>query len=158
MPSDLVVYLTVGIGLLASAVALILAVRAGREPPAHPVLWVIGLVLCTLSAAFSTMIAIASSTWWVGIGAVALWCVVALAAMRPVWAGAVLIGTAILLPLLPLLAGSETASGFFIYSVRSLVVAAVLMLAARRRTRPTGTVERRPEGSARVEASPATRG
>ena len=98
-------FAVVGVGLAYSAGVLGWAIITARHRPAHPVLWIIALVILGLDVAVHIAMSIGSVVeggsggWWVVIGTIAIACLLASAAMRPRLAGWALIGSAALMPL-----------------------------------------------------------
>ena len=104
--------LVTGIGLAASAVLVILSVRAGRQHPVHRVPWIIAIVALCISVVFRLTVTIgtmASSTILDGVpilvGNLAVVVGIVAAFWRPAWTGWVLIASAAVLPTIALLIG-----------------------------------------------------
>lgn len=134
------IYIDVAVGLAFSLAVLVMAIFAGREPAAHQVVWIVGLVLLALRALFSVAVGVgvmvaSGGMWAFALGALALVLVIPIAYLRPRWAGIVLLVTAVVQPLLLLVlnpvAGErdafpvEVMLGF--YTVTAAVIGAVLI-------------------------------
>lgn len=94
------------LGLVASAVVLVPALRAGRQAPAHKIPWIFALVGIGASILFRLTLTIGMIVQGafidllpILIGNLAVGCVLVIAFWRPRWAGLLLIGTAVGLPL-----------------------------------------------------------
>ena len=99
------IYVDVAVGLALVVSVLVASIVAGREEPHHRVVWIVGLVLLVLRAAFSVAIGVgvivaSRDTWAFAMGALALVLTVPIAYLRPRWAGITLLVTAVLQPLL----------------------------------------------------------
>lgn len=101
------VTLVTALGLLVTIVLLVASFRRPPVPPQHRVLWIIGLVLIGISIAFRLVLLIGVSfngsvndRLAIILGSLAVVLVFIAAFRQPAWAGWVLIGTAITLPLL----------------------------------------------------------
>lgn len=144
-------YLIVGIGLVASIVLLVLALRAGREEPVHRIAWIVGLVALCLGAAFHLLVSYGALSaggpdmTWVLVGTLALLVTVGVAVLRPRWAGLGLIITGAWFPALLWLAELIVSSGveetvpvpvmLGFYSVPAAIVGTVLLLSTVTRRR-----------------------
>lgn len=139
------IYVDVALGFALSLAVLVMALFARREPPAHRVLWIVGLVLLSIRTFFSVAIGVgvtvaSQGTWVFALGAFALVLLIPAAYLRPRWAGITLLVTAVLQPLLLLvlnpIAGEreafpvEVMLGF--YSVTAIVIGAVLVASTAR--------------------------
>lgn len=136
-------YAVVGVGLAYSLVFLGWAVGRGRRRPQHPVPWIIALVFLGLDVAahlvMSSGVMLQSPVegGWVGIGTLAIACLLACAALQPGLAGWALIGSAVLMPLVLLTVsvwpGVDTAElaplpvMLALWSVRALIIGTLLV-------------------------------
>ena len=151
------VAVVVALGLIASAVIAVLALRAGRQPPLHRVPWILALVALAGSVVFHGSIAVvmlANADGWsgavVGMGTLALAGTVVAAIWRPAWAGWALVASAILQPallwLLQAVAATSSAEGLppegmaMSYSMPAIITGVLLLISAwRPRAVPSGT-------------------
>ena len=160
------IYVVVGIGLIGTLIALVLALTWGRERPAHRLPWWIAVIVLgldsTIHAVMSTG-AVIQGGWastWIVIGTLAITGVFATAIIRPRIAGWWLIVTAIVLPLV-LVAGNALwpSSGeesvpvavlLGFYSTRMLVIGGLLVWSATSRKPGSDTSGRKAESSPRL--------
>ena len=99
-----------GIGFLGALVLLIASVRAGRQQPHLPVLWIISIVALSASILFRFALFVGSSiqgsplaTLPILIGNLAVILVLISVFWQPSWSGWFLIGSAVAMPLISLL-------------------------------------------------------
>lgn len=151
------VAVVVALGLIASAVVVVLALRAGRQPPVHRIPWVLALVALGGSVLFHGSIAVVMLTnadGWsgvvVGMGTIALAGALLAAVWRAAWGGWLLIATAALQPALLWLLQAVTATSSteglppegmaMTYSVPAVITGVLLLISAwRPRAVPSGT-------------------
>ena len=148
MGSGLIV--VTGIGLVASIILLALSIRAGRIDPVHRMLWIIAIVVLSLTVAYRMLLIVgtmANVSFLAGlpifVGNFAVVGTIVAAFWRPAWTGWTLIGSAIALPLITLLLAAllgpsilplETApvvAGF--YGIPAVVSGVLLVVSGRHR-------------------------
>ena len=97
-------YLVVSTGLIASLVLLAFAVARGRAMPTHTVPWIVALVILGLDTALhvvsSVGLVIAGGVegMWFVLGTLAFLAILAVAVLRPRWAGWALLASAAIVP------------------------------------------------------------
>ncbi|MFM1965628.1 MAG: hypothetical protein RL134_1353 [Actinomycetota bacterium] len=99
------IYVDVSVGMALAIAVLVVSFVAGREPAIHRTVWIVGIVLLSLRALFSTAIGMGTwlssgDMWAIALGALALALMVPAAFLRPRWTGIALLASAVLQPLL----------------------------------------------------------
>ena len=146
-------YLVTSTGLLASLLLLAFAIARGRARPTHTVPWIVALVILGLDTALhvasSVGLVIAGGVegLWFVLGTLAFLAILAVAVLRPRWAGWALLASAAIVPVAFAIGGLAVSSEtdgvlpwpvvLVTYSVPAAVSGGLLVLSARAPRRPS---------------------
>jgi hypothetical protein len=146
-------YLVIATGLLASLGLLAFAVAQGRARPTHLVPWMVALLILGVDtvlhviASVGLVVAGAVEGIWFVLGTLGFVAILAVAVLRPRWAGWALLASAAIVPLAFAIGGLAVSAGtegeppwpvaLVTYSVPASVSGALLVLSAWAPRRPT---------------------
>jgi hypothetical protein len=152
-------YLVIATGLLASLVLLAFAVAQGRARPTHSAPWIVALLILGVDtvlhviASVGLVVAGAVEGIWFVLGTLGFVAILAVAVLRPRWAGWALLASAVIVPLAfaigGLAVGADTEAALpwpvalVTYSVPAAVSGGLLVLSTRASRRPSSDVSSR---------------